>query len=269
MMTTRTAFATCGALSSLALLSGCASWFHSAGRHAGATVALVQAPVADEAAADGYAARQLAEGRKALDNGQYGAAVANFRNAQRFPEVAAAAHNGLGIAFAMLGRGDLAERYFREAVLEEPTNVTFAANLERFYSSGADLAARQVRSPAPALAEAQDEAAVEAPRLVRNNAGTAVLVAQSPRNQLERVSPREMRLSLAPAAPAVAAPQPSLRRRNPAYPIRLQLAPAAPLPAAKVGELGLNRAAPVPAGKAPTGQQRRRAAPTRSVDADG
>src|SRR3546814_7754482 len=51
------------------------------------------------------------------------------------PDAAPEAYNGLGVAYARLGRADLAERYFKMALSMEGTNPRFAANLERFYNS--------------------------------------------------------------------------------------------------------------------------------------
>src|SRR3546814_9961813 len=48
---------------------------------------------------------------------------------------AAEAYNGLGVAYAKLGRADLAERYFKMALSMDGTNPRFAANLDRFYNS--------------------------------------------------------------------------------------------------------------------------------------
>lgn len=212
--------------SALVMLSGCASWFHSATRH---QPEIRVAGVSD--AAEGYAREQIAAGRAALDAGNYGEAIAAFRNAQRFPAETASAHNGLGVAYAMIGRADLAERYFRLAVLAEPTNPAFATNLERFYASPAALAARKLRDEPlqPALPEL---ALAPVPQVIVPRSGGASLRVETAANRLERVSDRVVRLVLPQPQRAVpmmatarATPQ-SARRRNPDYPLRL------PLPAA-------------------------------------
>src|SRR5687768_14173450 len=64
------------------------------------------------------AAEQLKLGRAHLDRRKYGAAIAAFRSARLDPAHAATAQNGLAVAYAQLGRPDLAERYFRLAMLE-------------------------------------------------------------------------------------------------------------------------------------------------------
>ena len=75
----------------------------------------------------------LIEGRKALATGNYGAAIAALRLARLDPDSAAEATNGLGVAYARIGRDDLAERYFRQAIVLAPQDRRFAANLDRFY----------------------------------------------------------------------------------------------------------------------------------------
>ena len=95
-------------------------------------------------------------GKRALADGQYGAAVAALRLARLDPGCAAEATNGLGVAYAQLGRDDLAERYFREAVAMDPQDRRFTANLARFEQARAvQLAAHPapppVAAPAPQL----------------------------------------------------------------------------------------------------------------------
>ena len=106
------------------LLGGCQSLFGSklSIRPAGSMV--------PEGEAAGYAAVQVEIGRKALGDGQLGAAIAAFRNARLYPDQAAEATNGLAVAYSQLGRPDLAERYFREAVALAPRDRRFQANLQ-------------------------------------------------------------------------------------------------------------------------------------------
>lgn len=79
----------------------------------------------------GNTAGALEEGRAFLQAGQLSAAVASFRIAQLDRATRADASNGLGVAYAKLGRLDLAERYFQAAILSDPQNTRFAANLLR------------------------------------------------------------------------------------------------------------------------------------------
>jgi tetratricopeptide (TPR) repeat protein len=73
----------------------------------------------------------LDEGRGQLRAGNVSAAVASFRIALLDPATRAEASNGLGVAYAKLGRQDLAERYFQGAMMAEPTNSKYVANLLR------------------------------------------------------------------------------------------------------------------------------------------
>lgn len=79
----------------------------------------------------GTTAGALEEGRAFLRSGELSAAVASFRIAQLDRATRADASNGLGVAYAKLGRLDLAERYFQAAILSDPQNTRFAANLLR------------------------------------------------------------------------------------------------------------------------------------------
>jgi Flp pilus assembly protein TadD len=79
----------------------------------------------------GNTAGALEEGTAFLREGNLSAAVASFRIAQLDRATTADASNGLGVAYAKLGRLDLAERYFQAAILSDPDNTRYAANLLR------------------------------------------------------------------------------------------------------------------------------------------
>lgn len=89
----------------------------------------------------------LEEGRAQLRAGRVSAAVASFRIARLDPATAAEAHNGLGVAYAKIGRPDLADRYFRAAIAIDPSDTRFAANLLRM-QHGVMMARRNSASPA-------------------------------------------------------------------------------------------------------------------------
>lgn len=80
------------------------------------------------------AARELAgvytvSGRSALDRGNTGLAIEAFTRAVTSGEAAAPALNGLGVAYARLGRYDLAARYFEQAARIDPTDSRYQSNL--------------------------------------------------------------------------------------------------------------------------------------------
>ena len=134
------------AVAGTAILTGCGSPLSRIRLTGAPTQELTAAPINSD----------LAAGRRALADGQYGAAVAALRLARLDPGCAAEATNGLGVAYAQLGRDDLAERYFREAVAMDPQDRRFTANLARFEQARAvQLAAHPapppVAAPAPQL----------------------------------------------------------------------------------------------------------------------
>ncbi|MXO48262.1 hypothetical protein GRI69_08340 [Erythrobacter vulgaris] len=80
----------------------------------------------------------LEEGREHLRAGRTGNALGPLHRAALNPQTSGAALNALGVAYAKLGRADLAERYFIAATRVDANDERFAANLDRFYRS--DLA---------------------------------------------------------------------------------------------------------------------------------
>jgi tetratricopeptide (TPR) repeat protein len=107
------------------LLAGCGSLLTRLG------LAGPRVPVNVATAPDGHA--DLALGRQALAEGHYARAIAAFRMARLDPAHAAEATNGLGVSYAMIGREDLAARFFAEAVARAPGDPRFAANLSRLH----------------------------------------------------------------------------------------------------------------------------------------
>lgn len=183
--------------------------------------------VPDQSSAAGYGAEQIEQGRKMLDECNYGLAIIAFSNAQHLTEHAAAAHNGLAVAYAQLGRRDLAERYFRQAMLQAPGDRRYQANLARFHDS-APTPADVDRSERTATAEA---APVPVQPLV-NAAPNAVVRIELPAARTERISSNEVRIHSAPvevrrrssAVKLAHSPASSAEpRRNPSYPVRIQL----------------------------------------------
>lgn len=89
------------------------------------------------------AEKQLAVGREALGQRNYAAAITAFRAASVEPALQPAAQNGLGVAFAGIGREDLAELHFKRAISLDPTNSRYEENLARLYRT--QLAEAQAR----------------------------------------------------------------------------------------------------------------------------
>lgn len=137
-----------------------------------------------------FAQSRLAEGRQALDKGNWAEAVMAFRDAQRDPQFAAQAHNGIGVAYAQLGRADIAERYFLLALSEAPEDRRFAANLSRLYALNA--------KPQPVMAAAPEPVpALAAPRSALTTTNPSIRV-ERPSARLVRTAQGELRLQAAP-----------------------------------------------------------------------
>lgn len=168
-----------------------------------------------------YAQSQMDLGRDALNLQQFGLAIASFRAAQQFPEHAPDAYNGLGVAYANLGRPDLAARYFEMAIAARPADRRFAANLERL---NANLTEQRLASVAAAASAGEQAGATP----VRTLAGGITL--DHATLPLRRISGTEVAIG-APvsakaqrAAPAaLAANRGDGRRLNAKYPVRVDL----------------------------------------------
>lgn len=110
-----------------------------------------------------FGAEELEQGRLALKAGYNARAIQQFRLAAMDEKSAPEAFNGLGVAYARLGRADLAERYFKMAVSLDSSNPKFAANLDHFYNSALGNSSRALamreREAQAVLASAADAAA--------------------------------------------------------------------------------------------------------------
>ena len=73
----------------------------------------------------------LTSGRDQLAAGHYGLAIAQFRNAVLLDPQSAAAQNGLAVAYAQIGRTDLARRYFERAIAYAPDEAAYRRNYAR------------------------------------------------------------------------------------------------------------------------------------------
>lgn len=105
--------------------------------------------------ADARGVSGLDQGRAHLRGQRWGQAIEAFNVALMTGEDPAAAYNGLGVAYARLGREDLAYRFFKKASMSDPENPVYSRNLALLMDSpGFDLAAmnRGERQLAPKAA---------------------------------------------------------------------------------------------------------------------
>jgi len=165
-------------------------------------------------------------GRAHLAAQRNGLAIEAFNRALVFGEPAAPAFNGLGVAYARLGRADLAYRFFTQASTADPANPLYARNLATLtQSAGFTLAALRPQAARPLVAPAPP-----APRepgklyrdgnrqftlLTRPTDRTATTCAVSfkgarPRDCAQAVLPAvAARNKVRPGTPVAAAPAPS------------------------------------------------------------
>lgn len=92
-------------------------------------------------------------GRAHLAAQRNGLAIEAFNRALVFGEPAAPAFNGLGVAYARLGRADLAYRFFTQASTADPANPLYARNLATLTQSAVfTLAALRPQAARPLVA---------------------------------------------------------------------------------------------------------------------
>ncbi|SNT12903.1 tetratricopeptide repeat protein [Sphingopyxis indica] len=75
----------------------------------------------------------LTRARAYLAARQFGLAIELFKSASRDPDLKPESLNGLAIAYDGIGRRDLAERYFEEALAARPGDMRTRRNLARLY----------------------------------------------------------------------------------------------------------------------------------------
>ncbi len=145
-----------------------------------------------------YDSGSLAEGRAALQNGKPFEAIGPLRVALLDAGTRAPASNALGVAYAQLGREDLAEQYFKSAIAADPSDERFVANLLRLQHA---VLARQAQSNAARLAARQSETPPTAAGFVAEKPAPR---AEQPRTagNVERRSRSEVFITSAPALTA-------------------------------------------------------------------
>lgn len=107
----------------------------------------------------------LDQGRQLLKAGRIAQAIELLRVAQRDPSSMAEASNGLGVAYAKLGRHDLADRYFKMALSLEPSDTRFAANMIRLQRDY-DLSTKRQEEAVRLAKKAEEERLARQARIV-------------------------------------------------------------------------------------------------------
>lgn len=180
-------------------LGGCSSFLGvNLARHAprAAPVQPAEPVVAAAPVAAPASESATALGRRQLAEGQTGLAIESFRKALAAGEPVAPAVNGLGVAYARIGRLDLAQRYFEQAAASDPAEAKYADNLVRV-----------MRSQALAMRSELERTAAAAPSPItvypaRNSMASSSPASNSTAGKLQRVSRGEVRIASAPAQAA-------------------------------------------------------------------
>ena len=122
-----------------------------------------QAAAAGDPQLAGVASSYNQAGRDHLRAGRPGLAIDAFNLALAGGEDPAAAYNGLGVAYARIGRSDLAYRFFRKAVNSDPQNPVYARNLATLVDSPSFTLDQMKRAePTPQVAAASQPQPVAA-----------------------------------------------------------------------------------------------------------
>lgn len=185
----------------------------------------------------------LAEGREHLRANRNGLAIDSFNLALVRGEDPAAAFNGLGVAYARVGRNDLAYRFFKKANASDPENPVYASNLIRLVDSPA-FALNQIDRAGPAAPPAR---VIERPV----NASAA---AAAPRQtgKLYREGRGQISLVTRPDSAAK-----STEQRSAAMPrMAVRAATTSPVPTTALSEQPASKATEAPAA-APMGGKRK------------
>jgi len=144
-------------------------------------------------------------GKADLMHGRISDAIVAFRQASYDPKHAGDAFNGMGVAYAELGRADLARRYFAQALAADPSDPRFARNLARLDLASEPALAEAAPAQGPQQAEAPAIAAVAAviPAsgfVAAAEPAPAIRIEQSA-PVLERVSAKEVRIAALQVVP--------------------------------------------------------------------
>lgn len=185
-------------LTSAFALGGC-QIFKPSGVHSGASANAIRA---------GELASSTDQGRDHLRAGRYGLAIEAFERALAFGERPAPAYNGLGVAYAKLGRPELAYRFFRKAAMSDPDNPVYSRNLASLMDSPEfNLAVLQRSEPKGAKTGNKAEQKAAGPvartpgKLYREKSGQFSLVTKVPDDEQSSLA-------------AKPEPSPCLEKRN-------------------------------------------------------
>lgn len=108
-----------------------------------------------------YFNERLAAGRLHLREGSPTKAIEAFRQASYDPDSKAEAYNGMGVAYSLMGRDDVARSLFLKAIEQDPSDERFRRNLARLDTQ--------------VMLAAQDVSARTAEGVVRANDAIAML----------------------------------------------------------------------------------------------
>ena len=186
-----------------------------------------------------YFAERLETGRRELLAHRPSQAVTAFRQASYDPATAAEAYNGMAIAYAQMGREDLARRFFMAALQANPGDERFVRNLARLDNgrpttgpvnafAATETPATElpptVAATAPAPAPAAPAASTPVTRLSNREVSLARPVADTRRPAEVHISTMPTRTASLSSRVTVEGAPP--RGRVPAYPVRVVLADA-------------------------------------------
>lgn len=159
----------------------------------------------------------IAAANALVERGQYGLAIAAYRRVQRLDPASSPALEGLAISYELLGRADLADRYYQEALASAPRNPRIYQNFAAFLRAqrrDAD-AAQLLADMRIALPEAEAASVEASIPPAHTDAAPAAVAAAEPDVRLIRQSERSTlvvtmpRLAVAPPAASVAALSPA------------------------------------------------------------
>lgn len=162
----------------------------------------------------------VAAGNALVERGQYGLAIAAYRRVLRIDPANSPAREGLAIAYEMLGRADLADRYYQEALALAPHNPRIYQNFVAFLrAQRRDAEAAQLMADMRiALPDAEVASAPEppprveaAPVEVAATEPDVRLIRQSDHATLVVTMPRQAAPSTVTSAPVAPAPATGLR----------------------------------------------------------